>query len=403
MGKNDKLNVLFLTFWSPPVIRPRAITIGKLMPEFIKQGINPVIITYENDGQWEIEAPVYKIPQFKINKFFEVIKIRGVFKYLYFRKISKLAEALIRRYEIDVIFSFSNPQESNLAGAMIKTKTGIPFISHFSDPWYDNSYKEFSKISALKVLRLERFIIKNSARVIFINQAEQNLIMKKFPAGWQKKARVVKHCFDPADYPAAIKENDGKYIFSHIGAFYRQRNPEIFFMAVAEAIKRNEKSRLKIKIQLIGCVPAYSQYTLADLKILIKKYSLEDLVEILPQVDFKTSLEYMKLADCLITIDANMPDSIFSPSKLFDYAGSLNPIIGITPAGSPTQEFLSNLGYESFFYNQTGELAGYINKLVNRELAPELNQEFLKNFEVKNAAASYIKIYREAADYQNER
>ena len=397
MVMNNKLNVLFLTFWSPPLVRPRAIVIGKLMPEFIRQGISPVIITYENGGQWQIGVPKYRIPQFRENKFLSAIKLRSISKYLYYRMIRRLGEELIKRYKIDVIFSFSNPQESNIAGAMLGKKTGVPFVSYFSDPWYDSSYKKFSKLAAWKVLQLERFIIKNSERALFINQAERDLIMKKFPSGWLQKTGVVRHCYDPSDYPPTQKSSGGKFIFSHVGAFYKQREPDIFFKAVVEAIKREPSLRSKIKIQLVGGVNDYFLYPVQMLNAAIEKYELQDLIETQPPVEYKKSLEYMKLADCLFAIDADVPGSICSPSKLFDYAGSGTPIIGITPTNSPTHEFLSNLGYQSFNYNQIDELADYIRGLVNKKIVLTPNQEYLKNFEVKHITSRYINVFREVA------
>jgi len=58
------LKVLCLGFWSPPLIRPRAILLGKIIPEWLNQGIKPVVVTYDNGGQWNVEAPVYRISQF---------------------------------------------------------------------------------------------------------------------------------------------------------------------------------------------------------------------------------------------------------------------------------------------------------------------------------------------------
>lgn len=397
MDINDKLDVLFLTFWSPPLVRPRAIAIGKLMPEFIRQGINPVIITYENGGHWEIDAPIYKIPQFRENKFLSAIKLRSISKYLYYRMIRRLGEELIMQYKIDVIFSFSNPQESNIAGAMIRKKTGVPFVSYFSDPWYDSPYKHFSRIAAQKVLRLERFVIKNSDRALFINEAEKRVIMRKLPAKWHKKGGVVHHCYDPADYPPIQKKANEKFTFSYIGTFYKQRDPEVFFKGVKEAIRRYPQLRSKIKIQIVGGVNEYFLYPAETLYLLINKYGFNELVEIQPPVDYKKSLEYMKLADCLVAIDADVSESVYSPSKLFDYAGSGTPIIGITPTGGPTHKFLSSLGYCSFNYSQTEELADYIKRLVNKEITPLPNREVLKKFDVRHIASQYISIFREVA------
>ncbi|MBU4375843.1 hypothetical protein KKH38_05055, partial [Patescibacteria group bacterium] len=64
----DKLKILCLSFRTPPAVRPQAILIGKMIPEWIKQGVSPVIITYESGGKWDINAPVYTIPQFNISR-----------------------------------------------------------------------------------------------------------------------------------------------------------------------------------------------------------------------------------------------------------------------------------------------------------------------------------------------
>jgi glycosyltransferase involved in cell wall biosynthesis len=397
MHKENKLNVLFLTFWTPPAVRPRAIAIGKLMPEFIKQGLNPFILTYDNGGEWGIDAPIYKISQFKIHSLPRILKLRSILKLFYYWRIFKQSEKIIKDHHIDVVFSFSNPQESNLVGAMLRKILGVPFISYFSDPWYDNSYKKFSKLAAKKVLHLERFIIKNSDRAVFINGEERDLVMKKYPKSWQEKTRVAYHCYSPDDYPKIQKNSDGKYLFSHIGVFYKERNPEVFLRAAALAISRDQSLKTKIKIQFIGGTTKYGGYSQAALDDLIRKYNLQDLVETLPQVGYKESLGYMESADCLIVIDSDVPNSISLPSKLFDYAGSGTPIIGITPKHSPTQGFLSKLGYRSFAYQQVDELADYINKSATGGLSINLNREFLVRFKAANIAADYINVFYEIA------
>src|SRR3989344_9046948 len=71
MEKQEKKQIkpLCLSFWTPPTNRPKAILICKMIPEWINQGIRPVIVTYEKNGDWNIDTPVYKIPQFKLRDF----------------------------------------------------------------------------------------------------------------------------------------------------------------------------------------------------------------------------------------------------------------------------------------------------------------------------------------------
>ena len=140
---------------------------------------------------------------------------------------------------------------------MLKKRLGVPFISYFSDPWYDNSYKKFSGLTARKVLYLERFIIKNSDRAIFINEAERDLVMQKYPQNWTAKTRIAEHCYNPDDYPKFPKKDNEKFIFSYLGVFYKQRSPEVFLKAMARAIKNDKSLSSKIEIQFIGATGDY--------------------------------------------------------------------------------------------------------------------------------------------------
>jgi len=390
------LKVLCLGFWSPPLIRPRAILLGKIIPEWLNQGIKPVVVTYDNGGQWNVEAPVYRISQFgQRGKLKQNFFIRSVSKYFYYRRLTKEIAILIEKHKINLIFSFAIPQESNILGAMLKRKTGIKFISHFSDPWYDNPYKIFKGFNARKVLKLERFIIKNSSRVIFTNRQAKELVMKKYPLGWGSKALVVSHCYDPKDYPLKenLAEEPGKeYLFSYVGAFYKERNPEILFK-IFSRLKQNKNIR-KFKFRLIGGVNEYAGYSESELKKKIKEYGLEEIVEIIPTVSHRESLRYMVESDCLITIDANFSNSPFLPSKVIDYVGSKKPILGITPKGSPTEELLESVGYKNFTYGQEEQLEKYLTELLEGKIKNN-NSVLLNKFSVQAITAKLKNIFLE--------
>ena len=245
--KNSKNKILCLSFWTPPIVRPQSILIGKMIPEWQKQGLEPVIMTYNICGNWQIGRPIYKIPQFKIKKW--QTKIPGLIillEYLYYQKLFETAKKIIKKHEINLVFSFANPQDSNILGAMIKARLGIPFVSHFSDPWLDNPYKSFSKMKTWLVRKMEKYIVSQSDEIIFTNQKALELVMRKYPAEDFKKAFVIPHCYREADYPPAEKESP-KFTLSYIGAFYKERNPAMLFVALRDIIKKNPESK-KINI-----------------------------------------------------------------------------------------------------------------------------------------------------------
>jgi len=392
----NKIKILCLSFHTPPAVRPQAILIGKMIPEWIRQGLEPVIITYEESGEWDINAPVFKIKNFCINKFFNKIQpLREFFRYRYYKKLTDIIEDIAQKNKIDVIFSFAKPIDSNIVGAMLKKRLSLPFVSHFSDPWYDDPYRSFPKFEEKKVLWQENFIIKNSDKVIFTNETARKLVMKKYPESWFKKSGVIPHCFNLKDYSEAQKIGSDKFIISHIGAFYKKRNSEPLFQALKKIIDENPELAHKFRIELVGAVNDYAGYSAKGIENMAEVYYLKDNIKIIPPVSYEESLKYMKSSDCLVVIDADMPGSPFLPSKVVDYAGSGNTILGITPKGSPTAEFLKNLGYGSFSYDESDKLKDYLNNLISSRVEMKVNQSFLESFTVSSTTKKLISFFNE--------
>ena len=395
MDSKKKLKVLCLSLRTPPEPRPQAILIGKMISEWIRQGVYPVVVTYVKDKKWGIKAPVYEIKPLKTSRFpviREFIQSKNAKNHC--QQIAKL----IKENKINLIFSFSNPQYSNVLGAMLKQTTGVKFISHFSDPWYDDPYHSLSFWSRREILKQEKYIIKNSDRVIFVSERLKQLVMAKYPIGWLSKTAVVPHCYQESDYPPITKTKTDKFVFSYLGVFYKQRTPEMFFKAIKLMLIEDPEPRNRILIKIIGGADNYSKYQKNNLLKLVNKYSLNEVVELLPAVSYQESLRQMKLADCLLVIDADIKDSPFLPSKAVDYAGSGTPIIGITPAGSPTADFLRQLGYRTFNYSEAGPLTKYLGVLIKREVAFNVNQEFLQRFAVDATTAKLINYFKETLD-----
>ena len=237
--EKNNVKILCLSFWTPPIVRPQSILIGKMIPEWVRQNASPIIITYDICGKWEMNVPIYTISQHKIkNRFFALPIFRLIDEYFYYKKLFRIGKKAVQEKPIDVIFSFSNPQSSNTMGAMMKKKLGIPFIAYMSDPWYDNHYKPLRGLALWKTYRMERFVVKWADKIIFPSEACRNLVMKKYSKEWQEKSLVIPHCFDPSDYPqaqiSASYPRKSTFVISYIGAFYKERNPEPLFKALKE-------------------------------------------------------------------------------------------------------------------------------------------------------------------------
>lgn len=390
------LSILVLSFWTPPLVRPQAILIGKMIPEWVRQGIAPVVVTYENEEKWDVDVPVHTLPQFVPPQgFFSHIPHSGFFmQILYYRAMVRRIEPLLKKYQINIVYSFANPQDSNIIGAILARKTSIPLVSHFCDPWYDNPYKKFSFLRKLKVLFWENYIVRSSKKVTITNESARRLIMKKFKKPHSEKGVVIPHCFSPSDYPDVLK-HAGKFTLSYIGAFYQQRNPSLLFSVLQNVFQKSPELKKDFILQLVGTTNMYAGYSEDVLRKLLDEYGLLTSVEIIPPVDYKESLRYMKESDCLMVIDANFQQSPFLPSKIADYIGSGTLIVGITPKDSSTSHALNELGYRVFDYNEQQALTEYLIDFIGKRKLPSLNQVAINKYSVHTTTIQLLDVFKD--------
>lgn len=383
---------LCLSFWTPPVVRPQSILMGKMLPEWVRQGLQPVVITYDLCGSRDCAVPFYHVPAFRPPRIVWYSSLLTRLAYSrYYETIYRISRTVIEKQKPDIVFSFSNPQASNVLGAYIKKRLGIPFAAHFSDPYYDNPYNTYGRRAAKHVLKTEQFIIEQSDGIVFVNDTLRDLVMRKYAPSLRIKTAVIPHCFDRALYPPAdCGRTAAPFIISHIGAFYRLRTPEPLFQALALMKKRLPRLEDSLTVRLIGGVNDYAKYGGSELERLIRHYYLEKIVEVLPVMNYKDSLGAMVQSDCLLVIDSDIPGSPFLPSKLIDYIGSGKTIVGITPPDSPTHRVLQELGARSFQHQQAAEIADYLEALVFRREFPRLNAEYAQTFDVSSTTRQLI-------------
>ena len=99
MLNNNLIKPLCLSFRTPPDLRPQAILIGKMIPEWLKQGLKPVILTYQKARAWHIEAPIYQIPAFKISRFLNKIPpVKRILRQKYYLKTVSQVSKVIKEF-----------------------------------------------------------------------------------------------------------------------------------------------------------------------------------------------------------------------------------------------------------------------------------------------------------------
>jgi len=225
-----------------------------------------------------------------------------------------------------VLVTFSHPLVDHVIGVEVKHRLRMPWVAHFSDPWTDSPFLSFDSYTLDKNLELERKTIEGADRLIFTSQETVEKVMSKYPESLRSKARVMPQCYDEALFMTP-SEKQKTLVVRHIGNFYGNRTPEPLFKTIAATLSSQPDQLKDVRFELIGAHESINENTtLQELPA--------GLVSVEPVVEYQESLNLMSTADGLLVIDAPAEISMFLPSKLIDYIGAGQPIMGFTPTGA---------------------------------------------------------------------
>jgi len=191
-------------------------------------------------------------------------------------------------------------------------------------------------------------VVQRADRLVFTNRETRELVMESFPARSRAKARVVAHAFEPHREQPSPRLPGAPIVVRYLGAFYGRRSPAPLVAALARLARERPAVLEGVRIELVGPsevaldeVPGAAQLPAG-------------LLQMLPPVDYSTSLELMMSADLLLVVDAPAERSPFLPSKLVEYVGSGRPIVALSPPG-PAAELVGRLG--GWVADPAGEVA----------------------------------------------
>ncbi|HOO57131.1 MAG TPA: hypothetical protein PLN69_09930 [bacterium] len=385
--------ILALSYYFPPMAAPRSIQVSRLLSGldasvFLVCGKDTIetideTIPVSDPGRYEM---VYKIP-FHKNKYKRYSDYASRRMGLSFsdmpdekrgwaKRAARETASLLPASDIRAmtLITFGQPMSDHLAGLELKKKYGLPWIAHFSDPWFDSPFRNDNYFTGNINYSLEREVIKNSDITIFTSEETSELVMSKYPASWKDKAVYLPHCYDRELIESITPDKNSEYTFRSIGNFYGNRTPEPFYRAV-ETIARSEPGILNdVRIEFYG-------YFEKRLKSLLDSYPQAGKhIHYHGTVPYMDGLKLAAGADCLLAIDAPSEYSIFFPSKLVDYAGTGKYIFAITPRGT-TANIVNKAGGETANPADIGTVTSVLTDILKTRprAVPNRLVEFEKN------------------------
>lgn len=395
------VDFLIVSFSTLPLPRPRSYQIAKLLKN-LKGSYFIITSDYSQSRNLDFSMDSYFVVEenniLRVKDKSDLTPARVLFKIIPALKrlpdnhwiwapfvISK-AKRLKKKIEPKIIIAFSRPPTDLLIGVKLKKIFGVPLVVHLSDPWVDNPYVQYTRFTRSVNSFLEEKVMRNADLILFTNEYQQEMVMKKYPEHMRKKAGSIAHCYDEMLCHFEPKKSD-RFIIRHIGNLYRHRSPEAFIKAIHLLIKDHPDVERKIVVEFYGQMSVEARDT-------IKAFSLEHIVKVKSSVPYLESLNLMSNADLLLLIDGVSAHNTFFPSKLVDYMGVKKNILGITSPEGPSARIIKSYGGQTFSHSQADAIKEYLFvALKNRNnFQPNVNE--LKKYAAPAIACEFEKLIR---------
>jgi len=310
--------------------------------------------------------------------------------WLFFAIIKGLRVA--KKNKIDLIFSTSPPPSAHLAGLFLKKFLKVPLVVDFRDSW-ETSLEEKTPtfLHGWLQKKIERMILNNASAVVTVNEQIQTLLQNRHPE--VLSTAVISNGYDEDDFTGSDEEKTEHFTIGYLGTFNRINDPNPFLQALSELSQEITEFKNQVKFVQMGM---FLDFNLPEL---VKKFGLENMVELRGYLTHKESLKQLSSASALLLITTDSPGAeVLTTGKIFEYFRAGKPILGILPPSGAAASLIkeTKAGMIVSPKNISGIkqiLKDYFRKWDNGELKVELDKEKLQQFERRYLTGKLAEVF----------
>lgn len=245
---------------------------------------------------------------------------------------------IARRENVDLIYSSSPPNSSQVLGLWLKRTLRKPWVTDFRDPWTDGVRRKQSYVGNPFRQRLEeaweRAIAEHTDHLIVSTEKNQEQFLAKYPF-LEGKLTTLTNGFDPKDFAHVSAETRllprDRFHLTLTGNVEAMFDAAPFFRAVQGFLAGNPDARRDFSINFVGT--KRGKYD-----ALIGELGLSDVVHYIGYVPHSQSVQYLADSDVLFLCQIPEYESavVKLPGKLFEYLNMRKPILALTLPGVTT-------------------------------------------------------------------
>ncbi|WP_300333557.1 glycosyltransferase [Accumulibacter sp.] len=246
------------------------------------------------------------------------------------RRAIKLGLSLIDKHCPDVIYARGSPACAFSVGLHLSERTGIPLAIHFADPI--PATPDWQAMPAVRE-KMRRTVLpaqRHASLVSFGNDRMRVYQEKTTEECIGSRCMILPNPI-PVRKPCTPLVKKNAFVFTFIGSFFGSRRPDSLLQAFSVVAQRHADVRLHI----------YGVCSKEMKGLIYRDACLARCVDLFGWTSDVASA--LSESSCLIDVDPDVDDCVYTSNKLMDYLSVDRPILAITPRNSASREVLEGL------------------------------------------------------------
>jgi hypothetical protein len=285
----------------------------------------------------------------------------------------------LRKGKYDALITSGPPQSTHLVGYRLQRERHIPWMADFRDPWTQVVYlvetPPWAPVFA-QLRRLERRIVADADAVLTVSQA----IADELPPG---KKHVIRNGFRANEFAGMEYRPGNRFRIKYIGTLTAGRELGPILLAV------NTVSReYPVTMSFIGAMPGIpSEWHTTYPHIAFENQSFMPHREALAEAVDAEAL--------LLVINRYSGSKGYLTMKLFEYAGSRTPVLGVGPTDCEAAQVLAQFNAGTMVdYVDTAGMETFLRGLAGqwKSGSSRRNERDLSALTASGLAAELVRI-----------
>ncbi len=242
---------------------------------------------------------------------------------------------VLKNEKFDAIFSSFLPAVSHLIASRLHSRTKIPWVAEFRDPWARSHIIKSRQPFLFFAEQLEKRVMKGSSALITISEPWARQLEELH----SRKVTTIFNGFDEGDYREEIPLTPA-FTITYTGTIVPGgQDPSPLFQAIAELKQQDKISPGELEVRFFG------PNVLPVISPLIEKYAIQGYVKVCGLVSRQDSIKRQMESTVLLLLSWNDPkEKGVYPGKVYEYLGARRPVLSVGLKGDVIDELLAGTG-----------------------------------------------------------